>query len=71
MAVAAYMYAEMYHAEMNQAEMYHAEMDHAEMCHSEMYHAKMCPAEMYHADGDYFLQPSLLRLFPANNIMDC
>ena len=35
MAVPDYMYAEMYHAEMNQAEMYHAEMDHAEMYHAE------------------------------------
>ena len=61
----------MYHAEMNQAEMYHAEMDHAEMYHAEMYHAKMYHAEMYHADAACFLQPSFLRLFPTNKIMDC
>ena len=46
-------------------------MYHAEMYHAEMYHAKMYHAEMYHADAVYFLQPSLLLLFPTDNIMDC
>ena len=47
-------------------ERYHAEMYRAEMYRAEMYHA-----EMHHADAACFLQPSLLYLFPANNIMDC